>query len=68
MLSVTCGSIVPGLILIHCQPDSHETPFIQCFCFSRSPFTSFPAIVLTSAGQQSQVCINGQPFTHIAHD
>lgn len=59
--------IVPGLILIHCQPDSHETPFIQCFCFSRSPFTSFPAIVLAPSGQQSEACINGQLLTRIAH-
>ncbi len=59
-------SIVPALILIHCQPDSLETLFVQCFCLSRSPFTSFPAIVLTSSGQQSEVCINSQTLTHIA--
>lgn len=66
VVSSVC-SIVPGLILIHCQLDSHETPFIQCFCLYRSPFTSFPAIVLTSAGQQSEVCINGQPITRTTH-
>lgn len=60
-------SIVPALVLIHCQPDSHETPFIQCFCLSGSPFTSFPAIVLTWAGQQSEVCINGEPRIGVTH-
>lgn len=53
MLSIASAPLFLVSFLIHCQPDSHETPCIQCFCFSRSPFTSFPAIVLSSSGQQS---------------
>lgn len=53
MLSITSAPLFLVSFLIHCQPDSHETPRIQCFCLSGSPFTSFPAIVLSSSGQQS---------------
>lgn len=54
MLSIASAPLFPVSFLIHCQPDSHETPHIQCFCFCRSPFTSFPAIVLSSSGQLSK--------------
>lgn len=76
VVSNSC-SIVPAHILIHCQPDSHETPpptpqlpppplHTMFFCISRSPFTSFPAIVFPSSGQQSQACINGRAaYSHL---